>query len=319
MCTWGRHVLEGILALRLKGFPAGHVHAGNVIVDDGVCRITDYENKLLNVAPAHLGLLQSPALAARGLDPDVVCFGALVFEMCTGFIMDTVDLVRAPQGLPPALAAVLHSIFYAGPDTPAPTLETLVVGEPFCSVRMPDLAPLPRVRYGARAKEVLQEARRASVLGGADVRKAPRPPAKPAVYQDTPLATTSYQQGSKPAEPVVVPATAAVTAPIAAPAVAAAPKVAAPKAAAPAPAPKAAAPAAPAPPAVPAAPKAAGGAPPPPPPPGPPPPGPPAPPPPAPRPSNAGRGGLLSSIEGFSKGKLKKAVTVDKSKPLLKP
>lgn len=46
--TWGRHILEGANYLRLKGLPPGHIHAGNIIVDNNVCRITDYENKLLN-------------------------------------------------------------------------------------------------------------------------------------------------------------------------------------------------------------------------------------------------------------------------------
>jgi hypothetical protein len=72
------------------------------------------------------------------------------------------------------------------------------------------------------------------------------------------------------------------------------------------------APAAPAPP----PPPAAGGPPPPPPPAG----GPPPPPPPSSGPARGGaadpRSGLLNAIEGFSKGKLKKASTVDKSAPV---
>jgi PX domain-containing protein kinase-like protein len=84
VCTWGRHILEGIMALRVKGFPPGHIHAGNVVVENNVCRITDYENKLLNLRPANMAIIQSQALASRGVDPDVASFGAILFEMCTG-------------------------------------------------------------------------------------------------------------------------------------------------------------------------------------------------------------------------------------------
>jgi PX domain-containing protein kinase-like protein len=168
IASWGRHVLEGINFLRLKGMkekgeekknlikylqglPAGHIHCGNLVVENNVCKITDYDNKLLtSLKPAHLALVQHEACA--GLDPDVACFGAVLFEMATGFPMDTVDLAAAPRGLSPSVRAVLDAIFYSGARGPRPSLETLLAMPFFAGVAMPDLPPLARTRFGPKAK-----------------------------------------------------------------------------------------------------------------------------------------------------------------------
>ncbi len=320
IATWGRHILEGINYLRLKGLPAGHIHAGNVVVENNVAKITDFENKLMpSLKPALLSLIQHEACA--GLDPDVACFGAILFEMATGFPMDTVDLTQRPARVPASIMAVLDSIFYSG-SRMRPTLELLLETTVFAKVEMPDLAPLPRTRLGAKAKEALRECRRMAPAGGAEVKKPPRVAVstklfcsfvfcdnrfqpRPHRYADTPLAVgkpvAAVAVAAQPPKPAAAAAVAA-PAPAPAPAAAATPRAApaAPKApAAPAKvAPVPAAPAAPAPPA---------------------PSAPPPPPPPAPKAPVAasGRGGLLSSIQGF-KGGLKKVVTLDKSKPVFK-
>ena len=172
IATWGRHVLEGINYLRLKGLPAGHVHCGNLVVDNNICKITDYESKLItSMKPALLSLIQHEACV--GLDPDVACFGAILFEMATGFPMDTVDLTQRPARVPPAIMAVLDSIFYSGART-RPSLETLLETPVFAKAEMPDLAPLPRTRLGAKAKEALRDCRRTAPAGGSEVKKPPR-------------------------------------------------------------------------------------------------------------------------------------------------
>jgi hypothetical protein len=216
--------------------------------------------------------------------------------MSTGFPMDTVDLAQRPtRGVSAAVLAVLDSIFYSGART-RPSLEVLLSLPLFANVEMPDLAPLARTRLGARAKEALRECRRLAPAGGGEVSKPPRLAARPHRYADTPLAV------AKTGSTVATTVTAAAAAPRAVSAAPVAPV--APVASNP-------------PPVAPVAPKkaaATSSAPAPPPPPAPSAPAAPPPPPP-PVVSSAGRGGLLSSIQGF-KGGLKKVVTVDKSKPV---
>ncbi len=293
IASWGRHVLEGINFLRLKGLPAGHIHCGNLVVENNVCKITDYDNKLLtSLKPALMPLIQHETCV--GSDPDVVCFGAVLFEMATGFPMDTVDLGQRPtRGVSAAVMNVLDAIFYTKARS-RPSLEALLAMPIFASVQMPDLPPLARTRLGPKAKEALRDCRRLAPAGGAEVSKPPRLAPRPHRYADTPLAV------ARTVETVPVATAGARVAP--------APPVAAPSAT------KIASPPPPPPPA--SAPvKAAGSAPPPPPPPAPAAPMAPPPPPAAAVPAG-NRSGLLSSIQGF-KGGLKKFVTVDKSKPIL--
>jgi hypothetical protein len=173
VAAWGRHVLEGINFLRLKGLPAGHVHCGNIVVENNVAKITDYDNKLMpSLKPALLPLIQHETCA--GLDPDVACFGAILFEMATGYPMDTVDLTQRPARVSSPVMAVLDAIFYAGPSRARPSLESLLELPFFANVEMPDLPPLARTRLGARAKEALRECRRVAPAGGAEVKKPPR-------------------------------------------------------------------------------------------------------------------------------------------------
>lgn len=44
--------LQGLKLLHDAGVFYGHLHTSNVIVDDGVCRLTDVENGMLGVPSA---------------------------------------------------------------------------------------------------------------------------------------------------------------------------------------------------------------------------------------------------------------------------
>jgi hypothetical protein len=68
VALYGRQVLEARLAVGARGrgadggaqgmryllacgVPLGHIHSGNVLIDSGVARITDWENTLLGLQP----------------------------------------------------------------------------------------------------------------------------------------------------------------------------------------------------------------------------------------------------------------------------
>ena len=165
--AWGRHVLEGLNYLRLKGFPPGHTHCGNIIVENNICRLTDYENRLLNLPPNLPNLFYHPSLLKRGVDVDVISFGGVLFEMSTGFIMDELDLQKPPKLNSKPLSQILEWIFYPTTKEDAaqpPSIQELLELEFFKKAEMPDL-PLPqKIDFGKKGKEILKIARNTCIL-----------------------------------------------------------------------------------------------------------------------------------------------------------
>jgi len=81
VALYGRQILEVLVLLYRRGFPPlGHVHSGNVFVDDKVCRLSGYENTLLGYKTRLYKILREHLDAI-----DVIMFGHLVFEMSAGY------------------------------------------------------------------------------------------------------------------------------------------------------------------------------------------------------------------------------------------
>ncbi|NWS24581.1 PXK protein, partial [Polioptila caerulea] len=47
--TYGRQILEVLKFLHEKGFPYGHLHSANVMLDGDTCKLLDLENSLLGL------------------------------------------------------------------------------------------------------------------------------------------------------------------------------------------------------------------------------------------------------------------------------
>eukprot|EP01116_Phalansterium_solitarium_P009004 TRINITY_DN22998_c0_g1_i1.p1 TRINITY_DN22998_c0_g1~~TRINITY_DN22998_c0_g1_i1.p1 ORF type:complete len:586 (-),score=172.53 TRINITY_DN22998_c0_g1_i1:36-1793(-) len=138
VAKFGKEILEGVDYLRFHNWPYAHLHTGNVLVVNGVCRISEMESdffgiipktaaiitpflegkvKVLPSAPATVskkpskadldgpasadGPSNEPAAKAPGgqqHDPIVLAFGLVLFEMAMGFELDVDTLTT--QGLP---------------------------------------------------------------------------------------------------------------------------------------------------------------------------------------------------------------------------
>lgn len=86
---YGRQILEGLLYLEDKGVsPFGHLHSGNVILQNQTCRITGYENTVLGLSSKLEPLLRKKLKTNKDA-MDVLSFGHLLFEMATGYELDT--------------------------------------------------------------------------------------------------------------------------------------------------------------------------------------------------------------------------------------
>uniref|UniRef100_A0A8C9ZRA8 PX domain containing serine/threonine kinase n=1 Tax=Sander lucioperca TaxID=283035 RepID=A0A8C9ZRA8_SANLU len=89
---YGRQILEGLKLLHDGGLFYGHLHASNIIVDDGVCRLMDVENGMLGVPSA----LRPAFTQLRKINTtesiDIFCFGHLLYEMTYGRPPDSVPV-----------------------------------------------------------------------------------------------------------------------------------------------------------------------------------------------------------------------------------
>ncbi|XP_018574810.1 slowpoke-binding protein-like [Anoplophora glabripennis] len=150
----GRQILEGLLFLRNRYFPPiYHLHAGNVIIQNGVARLAGLENPLLGLLP------KAPSA------PETLSFGYLLFEMTSGYELPgpptpahlQLELERAPK-----VADALELIFQS---SRTPTLEELVRCELFRGVELREL----------RGASVVKSVSPPSVLELLDLVKTPVP------------------------------------------------------------------------------------------------------------------------------------------------
>lgn len=137
----GRQILEALLFLKKRGFPpCGHLHSGNVILQNGVARLTGLENTLLGFASRIQPIIWSRAQSEPAA-VDSLCFGHVLFEMCAGYELDTpqptpgnlLDLHQYPQ-----VVEVLDFIF-ENPEMRLPTIEELLLCDLFRNIDLREM------------------------------------------------------------------------------------------------------------------------------------------------------------------------------------
>ncbi|XP_037039855.1 uncharacterized protein LOC119076930 isoform X3 [Bradysia coprophila] len=137
----GRQILEALLFLRERGFPShGHLHSGNIILQNGVARLSGLENGLLGLNSRVNAVMWSRNVSDIE-NMDIICFGHLLFEMCAGYELNSpqptpghyeLDLDKYPQ-----VIEVLQMIFES-PDR-YPTIEELVLCDLFRNIDLREM------------------------------------------------------------------------------------------------------------------------------------------------------------------------------------
>jgi PX domain-containing protein kinase-like protein len=100
---YGRQILEALRFLHSKGLPHGHVHAGNVIVQDGVAKLMDVENIILGLPSFYRPFFMQHGKINNFEGIDVYSFGHLMFEMSMGFPLQE-SLARQISDCPDSLS-----------------------------------------------------------------------------------------------------------------------------------------------------------------------------------------------------------------------
>ncbi|XP_036386299.1 PX domain-containing protein kinase-like protein isoform X1 [Megalops cyprinoides] len=298
--TYGRQILEVLKFLHDKGFPYGHLHASNILLEDDTCKLLDIENSLLGLPSYYRPYVAQFRKINTTESIDVYAFGHLLYEMAYGRPPDAVPVDHYPPAPSTSVVSVLQSILTTEAcKSGMPTVAQLLQTPLFSDVQLLNSEKL-QFKITTKLKDALKIAKeclekrlqeeqkmihqhrrltRAQSHHGSEEEKKrrkilARKKSRQSAYENEEDLSAKYNNnsGSGASSPPTSPSS-------------------------PTPPPTT-------------------GIPPPPP---PPPPSEPAqvPTPPPPSVNGVGRGALLNSIQTFSKGKLKKAETNDRSNPCL--
>ncbi|KAG4076373.1 hypothetical protein HA402_005816 [Bradysia odoriphaga] len=126
VAMYGRQILEALRFLHSKGYPFGHIHAGNVVISDGVARLLDIENFVLGVPSFYRPFFVQHSKIATAENVDVYSFGHLMYEMSMGYPLQE-SVTRQPIECSESLKSLLESILSKEAcQKQLPTLDSLV-------------------------------------------------------------------------------------------------------------------------------------------------------------------------------------------------
>ncbi|KRF85537.1 serine-rich adhesin for platelets isoform X3 [Drosophila virilis] len=141
----GRQILEALLFLKERGFPLhGHLHSGNVILQNGAARLSGLENGLLGLSSRNNAVMWSRSVTEIE-NVDIVCFGHLLYEMCTGQEMTTpkpsIRVLEMELQHYPQIGQVLEilGLIFEPPSGVCPSVEDLVLCDLFRSIDLREL------------------------------------------------------------------------------------------------------------------------------------------------------------------------------------
>uniref|UniRef100_A0A8C7MDU4 PX domain containing serine/threonine kinase n=1 Tax=Oncorhynchus kisutch TaxID=8019 RepID=A0A8C7MDU4_ONCKI len=108
--TYGRQILEVLRFLHDKGFPYGHLHASNIVIEDNTCKVLDIENSLLGLPSYYRPYITQFRKINTTESIDVYSFGHLLYEMTYGRPPDAVPVDQYPAVTYTSVVSVLQSI-----------------------------------------------------------------------------------------------------------------------------------------------------------------------------------------------------------------
>ncbi|KAL1441147.1 hypothetical protein MTO96_008883 [Rhipicephalus appendiculatus] len=176
-----KQIVEGLLFLHEKDFPAFYnLHLGNVILQNGVARLTGLENVLLGYVPRVSAFIRKRICDDKEV-VDAVCFGHALFEMAAGYEMSTTkptDKNYADVEHCPEVYQVLRFIF-ENEGHQYPTLEEVATLDFFRNIDLRELTthtvpldvrstvrstmtatPILRTNLSSTAKHLLRDVQR---------------------------------------------------------------------------------------------------------------------------------------------------------------
>ncbi|XP_063796945.1 PX domain-containing protein kinase-like protein isoform X2 [Pseudophryne corroboree] len=157
--TFGRQILEVLKFLQDRGFPYGHLHASNVMLEGETCRLMDLENSLLGL-PSFYRSYFSQFRKINTLESiDVHCFGHLLYEMTYGRPPDSVPVDQFPPAPSLSVVSVLESILSCEAcKSGMPSVSQLLQTPLFSDVTLMNTEK-PQFKIPSKLKEALKTAK----------------------------------------------------------------------------------------------------------------------------------------------------------------
>ncbi|EDO48255.1 predicted protein [Nematostella vectensis] len=154
---FGKQILEALKFLHDKGFPYGHLHTGNIVLEGNVCRILDLENSLLGVSPIHRHRYVPHKKIQDKESEDVYCFAHVLYEMAFGEPLRTSVIHEVPPTSSPDLKSILESILTEEVVNKSglPSVEDLLNLPFFSSVSLPP-TDKPQFKIPSKLKECIR-------------------------------------------------------------------------------------------------------------------------------------------------------------------
>lgn len=158
--NFGRQILETLKFLHEKGFPYGHLHAGNIAVIDGsTCKLLDIENWMLGV-PSYYRPFYTQFKKIQSMELiDVYSFGHLLYEMTFGSQLNAPTCDTFPASCPAQIRSVLESILTTEAcKNGLPQISDLLLHPLFSPVVLP-VTDKPVLKVPSKLKECVRTAR----------------------------------------------------------------------------------------------------------------------------------------------------------------
>ncbi|EMP30086.1 PX domain-containing protein kinase-like protein [Chelonia mydas] len=157
--TFGRQILEVLKFLHEKGFPYGHLHSSNVVLDGDTCRLLDLENSLLGLPSFYRSYFSQFRKINTLEGVDVHCFGHLLYEMTYGRPPDSIPVDGFPPAPSASVVAVLESILSCEAiKNGMPTVSKILQMSLFSDILLTN-SEKPQFKIPTKLKEALKTAK----------------------------------------------------------------------------------------------------------------------------------------------------------------
>jgi len=103
VAKFGRQILEALKYFQTNGISYPYLHCGNVILMDGVCMLTDFENLFVGTKPRYDGFSEQQTMLRD--------FANVLFEMTYGFEPTVQDINSHTSSCSSQVAEIIRSIY----------------------------------------------------------------------------------------------------------------------------------------------------------------------------------------------------------------
>ncbi|XP_069682231.1 PX domain-containing protein kinase-like protein isoform X2 [Periplaneta americana] len=168
MACFGRQILEVLRFLSEKGLPFGHLHTGNIVLEQGRVKLLDIENGVLGLPSYYRPYFVQHKKIQTLEAVDIYCFGHVLYEMAFGHPLHESVCDIFPSNCPPLLKSVLESILSTDAcKGGVPTIAALLTHPFFNSTELGSSYSLsnssqsdrPHLKFSSHVKEALRETR----------------------------------------------------------------------------------------------------------------------------------------------------------------